>query len=100
MKILSSLVLPGVSIGGIAAGLPGPIVALCIVVALAPRLLAGWTDHARMRRDNAFREKILAAVPGLPESERADVLCELTRALNASAPPPPDPAAPGQTPLS
>lgn len=99
MKIPSSLVLPGVSVGGVAAGLPGPIVALCIVVALAPRLLASWTDHARMQRDDAFREKILNTVPSLPESERAGVLRELTRALNTSAPPP-DPAAPGQTPPS
>ncbi|MFD5815604.1 hypothetical protein [Streptomyces sp. NPDC127038] len=82
MKIPSYLAACGAGIATIAAALPRPAAVLAILTALlvmAPRLGACFIDRERMQRDDAFRKMILAHAPGLPDSERATVLCALTR---------------------
>ncbi|MFF2363824.1 hypothetical protein ACFVU0_14065 [Streptomyces sp. NPDC058122] len=81
MNIPSYLAVCGAGIGTIAAELPRPAAVLSILTALvvmAPRLWACVIDRERMQRDDAFRRRILAHAPGLPDSERATVLCALT----------------------
>ncbi|MFD3844023.1 hypothetical protein ACFWWC_48860 [Streptomyces sp. NPDC058642] len=94
MKIPLSVTVPGGLGIGTAVALPAPVVVVtaCVLVVLAlavqvPSVLSCLTVRYRVQSDVAFRKELLDAVPGLPEGDRAGVVCELARSLNPSSPP-------------
>jgi len=114
VTIPPSIAIPGISVGAAVAGLPRSVLVLCVVATvvqsvlagLAPAVLAYLTGRHQVRLDDSYRKdllahrrELLAATLGLPDSERATVLCELARALNQSgSPPPTDPTDPDRAP--
>lgn len=103
MKITPAIGIPGLAITGIAAGLPTPVVVLCVLAVilcvLATSFLIYLIRLEQVRRDDDFRTKILTSTADLPAGECAAVLCGLTRTLRTSeGPPPADPSVPETAP--